>query len=125
MNTFTNTVTSETTTFDGTGGCCGSTVYDKSGAEYPTGTATVTGSQCNANAPGSGNDWWMTKLVPPTTYVTITVNNPLDAFEILGLLGGQAGPPSLLPHNLLDIRRIPLDHRRPSRGRRRGACGGG
>ena len=91
VNTWTNTVTSETTTFDGTGGCCGSTVYDKSGAEYPTGTATVTVSQCNTNAPGSAGDWWMTKFVPPTTYVTITVNNPLDAFEILGLLGGWLG----------------------------------
>ena len=91
VNTWTNTVTSETTTFDGTGGCCGSTVYDKSGAEYPTGTATVTDSQCTTNAPGSVNDWWMTKFVPPTTYVTITVNNPLDAFEILGLLGGWLG----------------------------------
>lgn len=91
VDTWTNTVTTEATTFDGSGGCCGSTVYDKDGAEYTTGTNTVTGSNCNANAPGGGQDWWMTKFVPPTTYVTVTVNNPLDAFELLGLLGGWIG----------------------------------
>jgi hypothetical protein len=91
VDTWTNTVTTETTTFDGTGGCCGATVYDKDGNNYPTGTNTVTTSACNSNKPGVGSDWWMTKFVPPTTYVTVTVSNPLDAFELLGLLGGWLG----------------------------------
>ena len=85
VDTWTNTVTTESTTFDGSGGCCGATVYDKDGNQDSTATTEMT------NCGGNTNTWWTTKFVPPTTYVTVTVSDPLDAFELLGLLGGWIG----------------------------------
>jgi hypothetical protein len=85
VDTWTNTVTTETTTFDGSGGCCGANVYDTSGVSYSTGTTQMT--NCGSNS----NTWWTTKVTPPTTYAVITVVNPLDGFELLGLIGGWLG----------------------------------
>ena len=92
VDTWTNTVTSETTTFDGTGGCCGGTVYLTDGTSDSTRTSSVDATACNTNKPGNGGaDWWMTKFVPPTTYAVVSVSNPLDGFTLLGLLGGWLG----------------------------------
>ena len=86
VDTWTNTILSEISSFDGTGGCCGATVYDKN--EVILGT--LTNADCTANS-GGGDYWWQTKLVPPTTYTKITVEDPLNPVSVLGLIGGWLG----------------------------------
>lgn len=86
VDTWTNTVVSETSTFEGSGGCCGATVYDSAGANL----GVLSGSDCASNSNGGGN-WWTTKLVPPTTYAEITVVDPLDVITVFGLVGGWLG----------------------------------
>ena len=88
VDTWTNTVTTETTTFTGSGGCCGANVYDTDGASYSTGTSNMASCSSNYN---TGGNWWTTKITPPTTYALITVTDPLDGFELLGLIGGWLG----------------------------------
>lgn len=84
VDTWTNTVVSETSTFGGTGGCCGATFYDAAGNDRGVLMST---SDCTANQ----NTWWTTKLVPPTTYAEITVVDPLDVITVFGLVGGWLG----------------------------------
>ncbi len=86
VDTWTNTILSEISSFDGTGGCCGAIVYDKNGGNL----GTLTLADCAANS-NSGDNWWQTKLVPPTTYTKITVEDPLNPVSVLGLIGGWLG----------------------------------
>ena len=80
--TWINTVTTETSQFSGSGGCCDVNVYDVEGNLLTTQTNLMT--QCSANS----NNWWTTKLQPPASYSTIQVEDPIHPFTILALYGG-------------------------------------
>jgi hypothetical protein len=86
IETWTNTVTTETSAFDGTGGCCGASVYDKDGGSL----GILSTSDCTANY-NTGSFWWTSKLVPPTTYAQVTVTDPLEPLLVFGLVGGWLG----------------------------------
>jgi hypothetical protein len=86
VDTWTTVTTSEASTFDGSNfGCCNANVYSTTGALLTDKTNDLT--QCSTNS----NNWFTTKFVPPTTYVKVAVSNPLDGFELLGLIGGWLG----------------------------------
>lgn len=87
VNTWSAQLTQMTSSWTGSGVCCGVQVYDKDDQLDQTATNRVTQSQCSSNYNG-GSNWWTTVLVPPATYSDVMVLNPLDGFTVLGLIGG-------------------------------------
>ncbi len=90
VNTWMNTVTTENSGFDGTGYCCASTVYNVDGSTNSAKTTEMSSSSCSAGY-NSGSGWWGTKIQPPTTYVKIKVQDPLDFGLVIALIGGWLG----------------------------------
>jgi hypothetical protein len=85
VDTWLNTVTTETSQFDGTGGCCMTEVRDIDGNVMTAKTTLMT--QCNQPA-NKDNNWWTTKIQPPTSFTTITVEDPIHPLTIFALYGG-------------------------------------
>ena len=85
VDTWSAQLTQVSSSWTGSGGCCNQQVYDKNDQLLQAKTTTMT--SCSSNYNGGGN-WWTTVLVPPATYGDVIVENPLDGFTILGLIGG-------------------------------------
>jgi len=86
VDTWSAQLTKDESSFTGSGGCCGATdIKNANGGSDSAAVNTMT--QCGGNA----NTWWTTILVPPATYSEVTVVDPLDAGNVLGLVGGWVG----------------------------------
>lgn len=96
VSTWLSSITTETSQFTGSGGCCGGDLYDSAGNllyafDDINNPVHIDACMANPDEPNEQDRWWTSKVQPPTTYVLIDVINPLDAWLIFALFGGWLG----------------------------------